>query len=357
MYNYHNYLHYFGILKISMYTKLILLGAIFLSCVSSASAATLYIDPPKPSLNRGDSVTLSVRLDTDEAAGECVNAVDGVISYNESISVVDVSVGQSILPVWVEQPVIDKERRQITFAGGIPNGYCGRVEGDPRLTNTLLQIVVRAPGLSVGGSGDGGAGSVIFQPETKAYLNDGFGTEASLQTLGAEITLNQIVGNEIVDDWKDVIANDNIPPEEFTISLEKDETAFNQEYYIVFNTTDKQSGISHYEVIEESKEEAKLFGFGAATAPWVKERSPYVLKDQSLSSTIRVRAVDKAGNEYVATLVPENITQKGTVWTYTLYTIFGLVFTSVVVLIFFFLHRRKRKKSNEALVTSSTDAI
>jgi hypothetical protein len=68
----------------------------------------------------------------------------------------------------------------------------------------------------------------------KAYLNDGFGTEATLTTLGAELTLNKTVGTEIVDEWRDEINNDEIPPEEFTISLERDETAFDQKYYIVF---------------------------------------------------------------------------------------------------------------------------
>ena len=32
---------------------------------------------------------------------------------------------------------INKENRTVTFAGGIPNGYCGRVNGDPKLTNII----------------------------------------------------------------------------------------------------------------------------------------------------------------------------------------------------------------------------
>jgi hypothetical protein len=37
----------------------------------------------------------------------------------------------------------------------------------------------------------------------------------------------------------------------------------------------------------------------------VETGSPYVLIDQSLNSTIRVRAIDKAGNVRIATLVPD----------------------------------------------------
>jgi subtilase family serine protease len=58
-------------------------------------------------------------------------------------------------------------------------------------------------------------------------------------------------------------------------------------------------------VIEEPLDSKNLFGWGASTAPWVTAQSPYVLDDQSLNSTIRVKAIDKAGNEFIATLVPE----------------------------------------------------
>ncbi|MFN3692826.1 MAG: hypothetical protein ACK4SL_01845 [Candidatus Paceibacteria bacterium] len=319
-----------------------------------ASAATLYLDPPRPTLNRGDSVTLSVRLDTDEATDECINAIDGVITYNEAINPVDISIGQSIFPIWVEQPVIDKDSRTITFAGGIPNGYCGRVEGDPRLTNTLLQIVFRAPGLTVGGTDVPALGTVTFKPETRAFLNDGFGTEAQLQTLGAELILNQVVGSTIVDDWRDVITADNIPPEEFSITLEKDEFAFDKKYYIVFNTTDKQSGISHYEVIEEPVEDTRLFTFGAATTVWTETRSPYVLNDQSLKSTIRVRAVDKAGNEYIATLAPKNASLER--WPLWMIASGGSAVVALVVLtLLIWYWRRRRKTKCAATVPEAAD--
>lgn len=334
-----------------VYRLVVLLCMLFMA--DSVSAATLYIDPPRPTLNRGDAVTLSVRLDTNEAEDECVNAVDGVITYNEAINPVDISIGQSIFPIWIEQPVIDKENRTITFAGGIPNGYCGRVEGDPRLTNTLLQIIFRAPGLTVGGGDVSAVGTVSFKPETKAFLNDGFGTEAALQTLGAELTLNQVVGGTIVDEWRDVVAADEIPPEEFSITLEKDEYAFEKKYYIVFNTTDKQSGLSHYEVIEEPIEDTRLFTFGAATTVWTEARSPYVLNDQSLQSTIRVRAVDKAGNEYIATLAPQNA--QSISWSsIVIGGVLGLVIVVCVSLVLLWYWRRRRHMRATDSMSEST---
>ena len=54
----------------------VLFVASWLLVFMPAEAASLYIDPGMTSLNRGDSITMSVRLDVDEAADECVNAVD-----------------------------------------------------------------------------------------------------------------------------------------------------------------------------------------------------------------------------------------------------------------------------------------
>lgn len=274
--------------------------------VPIAQAASLYIDPAFRSIGRGDSITMSVRLDTDEAAEECVNAVDGVITYPDTLIPVDVSIGDSIFSMWVEQPKIDKEAHRITFAGGIPNGYCGRIAGDPRLTNTIVKLIFRSPGFLVGSSAGTSTAKVDFASETTAYLNDGFGTKAELALYGSTIDLADDPSPVLVDDWREALAADDLPPEEFSIDdVQRNKTTFNGRYFIVFSTTDKQTGIDHYEVIEEPVSRLMSFEWGRADAPWITARSPYQLEDQSLNSIIRVKAVDKAGNEYIATLIPD----------------------------------------------------
>ena len=268
-------------------------------------AASLYLNPTESTLYSGDSVTLSVRLDVDEKTGECVNAVDAVIKYPDNINPVDVSTGGSIFTVWVEKPKIDTKNRIITFAGGIPNGYCGRISGDPRLTNVLAKVVFQAPGFVIGKSSNSPRAEIKFASETTAYLNDGLGTKARLTTYGALINVLSKPGDKLVNGWQQEVNKDKIKPESFTISLQKDERAFGGKYFIVFNTTDKQTGLDHYEVMEEPIAELGAFEWGRADAPWIVTRSPYVLKDQSLNSTIRVKAVDKAGNERIAILVPD----------------------------------------------------
>jgi hypothetical protein len=316
--------------------------------VIDAQAASLYIDPAFGSLSRGDAVTLSVRLDTDEANEECINAVDGVITYSENITPVDVSMGDSIFSIWVEQPVINKENRTITFAGGIPNGYCGRIPGDPRLTNTLVKLIFRSPGFSIGGTSGSSTATVAFAPETSAYINDGFGTKAELAMYGTSLNLSDKAGATLQDAWREAVVTDTIAPEEFSIAIEKGETAFQGKYYIVFNTTDKQTGIDSYQVIEEPITSKWSFDWGRADAPWVTTRSPYILDDQSLNSVIRVKAIDKAGNEYIATLVPDESLRSTSTQDIIKYAGMGLLLLLVLAIIGtltrVFLKRRKAKK-------------
>lgn len=329
------------------------LGAplLFFITVSSVHAASLYIDPAFTTLSRGDAVTLSVRLDVDEANEECVNAVDGVITYSDNIVPVDISIGDSIFSMWVEQPVIDKEKHTITFAGGIPNGYCGRIAGDPRLTNSLVKLIFRSPGFSIGGGSGSTTATIAFAPETATYLNDGFGTKAELAMYGTSIDLRKEAGAVLQDPWHDAVITDEIAPEKFSVTLAKIPVDGGK-YNVVFNTTDKQTGIDHYEVIEEPIAKFAAFEWGRANAPWIVARSPYQLKDQSLNSTIRVKAVDKAGNEYVATLLPDK--EMRTISTQDIILGAGiglmLLLLSLIFISAFISLRRRAKRRREAVI-------
>ncbi len=336
------------------------LGVLLLSSAPTVvSAASLYIDPPNLSLKRGEVAVLAVRLDTDEATGECVNAVDGVITYPENMSIDDISIGSSILPIWVEQPIIDQEKRQITFAGGIPNGYCGRVAGDPQLTNHLLELVVRSPGFTVGGT-DETTARIEFAPETQVFRNDGQGTLASLQTFGSTIRLSQQLGNNVDSTWQDAVDADTIPPEDFSIRLERNRNAFGNEYYIVFNTTDKQTGIDQYQVMEEPISQLGSFSWGRADAPWVTAQSPYELKDQSLNSVIRVRALDKAGNEYIATLIPDESLRTMSTEMKVLMGIaagIGVLLVLIIGTVLWYVRRQNRRNSDKSEEEAGRDTL
>lgn len=323
--------------------------------VPRVHAATLYMDPTETHGFRADTVTVNVRIDTDE--GECVNTVDAVIEYGPAVSAVDVSTGDSIVSLWVETPTIDQTAHTIKFAGGIPNGYCGRIPGDPRLTNTIAKLVFQVPGFAVGG-GDTKEAEVRFAPETRVLLNDGEGTEAALRTFGSKILLDDNAGSAISDPWTTAVNDDNLPPSPFSIELVQNDQVFSGDYYIVFSTTDKQSGMDHYEVMEEPIEELSLFRWGIPDLAWTETKSPYVLRDQGLRSVVRVKAVDKSGNERIAVFAPEETARVVDPLAMVLVLTVLLVMIGIMIGVAYFMRRRftHTKPSAKPPETPSTTA-
>ncbi|MEZ4104339.1 MAG: hypothetical protein R3B60_03570 [Candidatus Paceibacterota bacterium] len=334
------------------------LVSILLITSNQTLAATLYIDPATATLHRGDTLISAVRLMPDKENGECINVIDAVLEYSENIQPVDTSIGKSILSVWIEEPTINKEDRTISFAGGIPNGYCGRVDGDPSLTNIIAEIMFRSPGLQIGVKSTSTEAVVSFLPTTQILLNDGQGTKAPLTTYGMKVALENDPAANITDDWHRLVREDDLPPEEFSINLIRDEKGinFNGRYYIIFSTKDKQTGISHYEVMEEPLSQFSSFAWGGVGKEWVKANSPYILDDQTLNSTIRVRAFDKAGNEYVATLVPDESLRSDVAGfknnSLNMVAIVSIVVLVIIIFTSIYYVRRRKKEALEREVES-----
>ena len=257
---------------------------VFLSAIlfprSFSHAALLYVDPGAQTYGVGDTFIASVRVDNE---GECVNAALVEIIYpTKSLRAVDFSRGDSLFSLWTEEPSIDTESGRVTFSGGVPGGYCGRIQGDPSLSNVIGKIVftvIEATEVKA---------DIIVTDTTRVYLHDGLGTEASLRTQGAKIGLSPeptLTNNE----WLAEVKDDTVPPDSFTIEIQSTRGVFGGRYYAVFSTVDKQSGLSHYEIFER----------GA----WQETRSPHKLYDQSLSD-VQIRAIDKAGNVRMGEYVP-----------------------------------------------------
>jgi Tfp pilus assembly protein PilE len=322
-------------------------------------AATLYMDPGEAFGFRADTITINIRLDTDE--GECVNTIDGSIAYDESISAIDVGTGESILSLWVERPTIDQGTRTIRLAGGIPNGYCGRIPGDPRLTNTIATLVFQVPGFAVGGKSGSSSkeAKITFTPETRVLLNDGEGTEATLKTYGATIRLDDKPGASVSDPWALAVSGDQNPPAPFSLELVKNPDVFNNKYYIVFSTTDKESGLDHFEVLEEPFEELSLFKWGAPDRAWAEVTSPYVIKDQALRSVIRVKAVDKSGNERIATYAPEGTARLVDPLSAIIVGVLGLLVLILIVWCGYIMRKRiqRRRAANRAVSPSPQEEM
>src|SRR3989344_7008730 len=132
-------------LRVWTFLFMLFLATPYLLLPTPLSAATLSIDPETRSVGPGDTFVATLRLDT--ITGECVNAVTAEILYPKDwMNASAVSKGESLMSLWVEEPSVDREQGRVFMSGGIPAGYCGRVQGDPGKTNVVAKIIFSIPG-------------------------------------------------------------------------------------------------------------------------------------------------------------------------------------------------------------------
>jgi hypothetical protein len=267
----------------------LLTGILFVP--SATSAASLFVDVGQDAYGPADTLVATVRLDNE---GDCLNAVNVALGFpQDTLRAVDVGRGNSILSLWVEEPLLDNERGLITFAGGIPGGYCGRIQGDPALSNVLAKIVFTV----IDGASDVAPITVLSQ--SRVYLHDGQGTALEVRPQHAEVRI-QSVSNGKPNPWVDEVEADTVPPDPFTVEVQTTHGVFSGRYYLVFGTQDKQSGIDHYEYLEQ----------GA----WRPVVSPHELRGPFTLRDIQVKAVDKAGNERIAVSEQTELPRRSLTW-------------------------------------------
>lgn len=269
-------------------TALLLTFGFFILCPGSASAATLFIDPIPGTYGPGNTFIETIRINNE---GDCINAANIALTYpTDSLRAVDFSRGDSIFSLWAVEPKIDTEHGTIIFAGGIPGGYCGRIAGDAGLSNVLGKVIFTVI------NAEKKEAIIHFTPDSAVYLNDGAGTLAKLTTQDGTVHLS---GTSTVskNPWLALVGQDTTPPQPFRVEVESTIGVFNGRYYIVFSTTDKESGLDYFEIFERGG--------------WKRITTPYLLLNQSLLGVgdIQVHAVDKAGNirrgEFSPALTPK----------------------------------------------------
>jgi hypothetical protein len=278
---------------------------------STAKAATFYLDPPQQTIGPNDVIEVKVKIGV--ANNECINAAQVGIDFpSDILQLTDFNSGDSFLSIWVQKPdqaslaQINNDGK-IVFSGGIPGGYCGVIPGDPGDSNILGSLIFTPKKPIVFHKA-----KLDFDSVTQAFVNDGNGTPVVINTQGSVLQIDESIATQS-DTWAAQIAADKTPPEPFVIEIDNSPRVAGGKYFLVFSTVDKQTGVDHYEVLEAKAADlgeqnptifsqflTKIFGAKQpAKLVWVKSDSPYILKDQSLKSVIRVKAVDRAGNERV----------------------------------------------------------
>jgi hypothetical protein len=356
----------FLIKKIS--TLLLLFLVFFIS--SSANASTIYLESQVEKFGPGDSFSVDVKIDTNQV---CVNTADVKIVFPTNyLQVRDFLTGDSFLSLWIEKPNSKNfsginKTGILHFTGGIPGGYCGVIPGDPGESNILGRIIFESPSFAVGERNDSEI-SISIADDSRVLLNDGLGTEDALEKNSIKLA---VLDSPTLSssDYRTQLKNDNIPPEPFIIYLQGGNRAFNGANYIEFNTTDKQTGVDRYELLEiwENEQvgvpvERTVFDYFMKKKRMVPEwkviKSPYLLVDQDLRSIIRLRAIDKAGNERNVEYIPEGSIKKqqNQILYRKLFVILLMVVAGLILMIVLWLAVRKILKRRRASDDSGNDS-
>jgi hypothetical protein len=168
--------------------KIIIVGIVFLGVMFASrpvlAASIDIVSAPETGIY---NVVLSV------APNESINAVEGSIVFDKSITVVpSIATDGSIVPLWVKEPVISGN--QIDFSGVIPGGFSllyDQFGAKPSTTGKLFSIIFSsAPNTD----------SYTFVLDSASvYLNDGRGTQIALPsrniTLPVSFSKNNLSGN------------------------------------------------------------------------------------------------------------------------------------------------------------------
>ncbi|MBI3888447.1 hypothetical protein HY311_01495 [Candidatus Nomurabacteria bacterium] len=280
----------------NIFLKTLILSVILLCIPVASYASEISFDSKGNQFTLGEEFIISMQVDTQ---GQSINAIEGSINFPiDLVDIKEVRDGNSVVNFWLEKPDISKPG-VIRFAGITPGGFSGA-------RNALFSIVLRATG-----EGNG----IIYGTDLQSLLSDGMGTSTPIKNESLPIVVSS---KGTLDGFKPkFIFPDTEMPEDFTPIITSDPGIFNGKYFLVFSTQDKSSGVNYYKVREGR------FGF------FVEAKSPYLLRNQSLSQKIYVKAVDKNGNEKVETLEPQN---KQTL--YQNYVIFAIILTVIIFILF-----------------------
>jgi len=137
------------------------------------SAATLELSPVGSTVSVNSTITETVLV---SSINQAMNAISGTISFPTNLlQVVSVSRTNSILSLWVQEPVFSNTNGTISFSGIVPNpGYTGS-------RSQVFSIQFR-------GKKEGTA-TVLFSPSPQVLANDGNGTDILTGTNAATITV------------------------------------------------------------------------------------------------------------------------------------------------------------------------
>src|SRR3989344_8775839 len=100
-------------------------------------ASNVYIDTSHSNFFVGDTIILSVRVDSEN---KNINVVEGSVLLDylaESVSLIDINTADSKFSLWPGKPLPSESNTSISFAGGSPGGLNSK---DAIIFNIVLKL-------------------------------------------------------------------------------------------------------------------------------------------------------------------------------------------------------------------------
>jgi hypothetical protein len=259
-------------IHINFFLKIAILTTIFsvfnLNIAFAAPGANLsnvQITTNKNTLPVNDLMVVEINANSN---GETINGIEGEFVYDSNLLTPEkIQIGDSFINLWVEKPNISSPGH-INFSGIIPGGIVLN-------NNNIFSIIFRA---------NKNGQDTLTISNLKLLINDGSGTSLDVSVINTDIN----VTGTALSTKTPIDLGDYVKPSKFTVNRTKNDSLFDNKWFVVFNTQDKESGIDYYLVCE---------GFNTEC---VDGSSPYLLKKQSIFYYIKVIAVDGSGNKQSA---------------------------------------------------------
>ncbi len=297
----------------------------------SVFAQNLSVDfkPSSNSIRIGEEILLPLALNNPNNIN--INTIKvTVVIPKRDFEIENFWFENSLVPLWIEDPLVTETDSTflLTFTGLIPGGT--DKSGD------LVTIVLRA-------LGEEGQTSIRLI-DASAYKNS---RQAELVPLAEQYTFFSLLTAD--DDSiprQDIVLKDLEPPEDFFPIVAKSAELFDGDYFLMFHTIDRQTGIDRFEILESETfyDEAALAE--GSSLYWRIAENPARLSDQSLESYLYVRAYDNAGNHRTVIIPPTSFVVTSSV-SVILRIVTRLALFLLVISVAFFLILRKKRVAHE----------
>lgn len=262
---------------IKIWLIIFLFGLVFPTVV--AAQTRLFFEPLGKIIQNGENYyEIALKIEPSER----INALAGGFVFQPPLTAVEINDGHSVISLWLTRPTYEPPLGQVSFSGIVPGGLIERAEV------FRFRVPINRPEVL--------PDIIWLDEETTALLHTGDGRRAalSLETIfwpRDPSTIEEIDSDSLAD---------YDAPESFQPEIVRDLSVFGGQYFLIFATNDKKSGLARYEVAEKKS----WFAQDESELNWRAAQSPVLLIDQSRKSFVYVRAIDRAGNSRLAVIHP-----------------------------------------------------